>query len=327
MRRVFLRREICSVCCFLLIALFAVLGHAQDDDVAKFPSRPLTFIVPIPPGGGTDLAFRLICKEAEKFLGQPIAVLNKAGAGQTIGMAAIATAKPDGYTIGQSGNSGLLLVPHIEKIPYHPTKDFKQILQCGGFNFGVFVKPDSPFQSFKDVISFARQNPKQLTYGCTASSIQHLIIQQIARREKLQLTHIPFKGTPEVQTALLGGHILVGIGDFNSSLVEAGEIRILVLLREEASAEYPKAPILKDLGFADVPAPYYLGICGPRGIPGGIVAKLEAAFTRAMKEPAYINGMKDLRLPVLYRNGKELDDYVARNYETFGRIYRESQTK
>ncbi len=141
------------------------------------------------------------------------------------------------------------------------------------------------------------------------------------------MTHIPFKGTPEVQTALLGGHILMGIGDFNASLVEAGQIRLLALLREEPSAEYPKVPILKQLGYGDVPAPYYLGICGPRGIPEGILAKLESAFTRAMKEPAYVNGMKELQLPILYRSGKDLDEYVTRNYEAFGKIYRESQGK
>ena len=327
MRPSFLRKK--SFWFFWLVAILLLVGsgYTQEEDISKYPSRPITFIVPIPPGGGTDLAFRLICKEAEKLLGQPIAVLNKAGAGQTIGMAAIASAKPDGYTIGQSGASGLLLVPHIEKLPYNPIKDFRQIIQCGGFNFGMFVKPDSPFKTFKDVVAFARQNPKKVTYGCTVNSIQSLIMEQIGKKEKVQFTHIPFKGTPEVQTALLGNHILVGIGDFNYSLVEAGQIRLVLLLREERSTEYPRIPILKDLAYDDVPAPYYLGICGPKGLSDGIIKKLEEAFARAMKEPAYVNGLKDLRLPIIHRSSKELDDYVSKNYEIFGRIYRESQTK
>jgi len=310
-----------------LIFLFTEWGYSQDEEIAKYPNRPITFICPIPPGGGTDLSFRTISKEAEKFLGQPIVVVNKPGGGQSIGMAAIAASKPDGYTIGQSGNSGLLLVPHMEKVPYHTVKDFKQIIQCGGFNFGFFVKADSPLNSFKDIIAYARQNPKKLTYGCTTNSIQYLIMEQIAKKENVQFTHIPFKGTPEVQTALLGGHIFVGIGDFNYSLVEAGQIRIPLLLREEHSAEYPQTPILKDLGYNDIPAPYYLGICGPKGIPEGIVRKLEDALAKAMKEPAFMKGMQELRLPIIYRNSKELGDYVIRNYELFGKIFKEIQKK
>jgi len=320
------RLFICFCLCSTILLLAAQSGYSQED-ARKFPSRPVNFIIPIPPGGPTDLALRLVSKEAEKTLGQPVVIVNKPGAGQSIGMAAIAVAKPDGYTIGQSGNSGLLLVPHMEKVPYDPMKDFKQIIQVGGFNFGIFVKSDSPFKSFKDVIAYALQNPKKMTYGSTVNSIQYLIMEQIARKEKVQLTHIPFKGTTEVQTALLGNHILVGIGDFNYSLVESGQIRILALLREEHAAEYPQVPILKDLGYADVPAPYYMGICGPKGIPDAIVRKLEEAYAKAMKEPAFVNGMRDLRLPILYRNSTDLGDYVTRNYEIFGKIFKEVEKK
>jgi tripartite-type tricarboxylate transporter receptor subunit TctC len=152
-------------------------------------------------------------------------------------------------------------------------------------------------------------------------------VEQIAKKEKAQFTHIPFKGTPEVETALLGGHILFGVGDFSYAQVEAGQTRVILLLREEHSVEYPETPILKDLGYDDVPAPYYLGICGPKGIPEGIVKKLEEAFTKAMKEPAFIKGMKEVRLPIIYRSGKELDDYVAHNHEVFGKIFKEVQKK
>src|SRR3972149_1685314 len=89
--------------CLMVILFCSTMGYSQDEDIAKYPSRPITFIIPIPAGGPTDLSFRLICKEAEKMLGQPMVVVNKPGAGQSIGMAAIGTAKPDGYTVGQSG--------------------------------------------------------------------------------------------------------------------------------------------------------------------------------------------------------------------------------
>lgn len=307
----------------VMVALFlAGPGYAQED-VSKFPSKPVTFIVPLPPGGPTDLSCRLIVKEAEKYLKQPIVVLNKPGAALTIGMAAIAASKPDGYTIGYSGGPPIFLVPLMENVPYDPLKDFRLVVQFGGFNFGVYVKEDSPFKTFKDLIAYARQNPKKATYGTSGTnSPANLTTELVARQEKVQITHIPFKGTPEVQTALLGGHVLFGAGDFNYSLVEAKQIRLLMLLKDEPSAEYPGVPILKDLGY-DLPFPIILAIFCPRATPDAIVRKLDNAFAKAMKEPAFIAGMKELRLPIIYRSGNDLEDYIPKNHEFYQRLLKE----
>lgn len=306
----------------VLTLFLAPLGYAQED-AAKFPSKPVTFIVPLPPGGPTDLSCRLVAKEAEKHLKQPVVMLNKPGAALTIGMAAIAVSKPDGYTIGYSGGPPIFLVPLMEKVPYDPLKDFRVVMQFGGFNFGVYVKEDSPFKTFKDLVAYARQNPKKATYGTSGTnSPANLTTELIARQEKVQITHIPFKGTPEVQTALLGGHVLFGAGDFNYSLVEAKQIRLLMLLKDEHSAEYPEVPILKDLGY-ELPFPIILAIFCPRATPDAIVRKLDDAFAKAMKEPAFIAGMKELRLPVTYRSGKDLEDYIPKNYAFYQKLLKE----
>jgi hypothetical protein len=160
--------------------------------------------------------YRLICKEAEKSLGQPIVPLNKPGGSFSIAIAAIASSTPDGYTIGYAGHPGMFVVPLTEKVPYHPVKDLKQIMQFGFLNIAVTVKGDSPFKKFEDIVTYARQNPKKLTYGSAGEgSFGHLGMELIAKREKVQFTHIPFKGSPETQVALLGGHILVGTGEFD----------------------------------------------------------------------------------------------------------------
>jgi tripartite-type tricarboxylate transporter receptor subunit TctC len=306
----------------IVIPLLTGPGYAQED-VAKFPSRPITFIIPIPPGGASDASCRLISKEAEKFLGQPIVCVNKPGGSFAIAIAAIASSNPDGYTIGYAGHPGLFVTPLTGKVPYHPVRDLKQIMQYGYLNIAVTVKGDSPFKKFEDVVVYARQNPKKLTYGSAGvGSFGHLGMEEIARREKVQFTHIPFKGSPETQVALLGGHILVATGDFNYSQLEAEQIRLLFLIGEERSPDYPQTPILKDLGY-DIPAPTFLNVAGPKGLSEGIVKRLEDAFTRAMKEPAFTKGMKDLRLTVAYRNNKEMDDYVARNVEAFSKLLKE----
>ena len=307
----------------VFIPFFTEFGYPQESEIAKFPNRPITYVVPVPPGTGTDLSVRLIAKEAEKYLGQPIVVVNKPGAALTIGTAAVASAKPDGYTIGFSGGPPLFFTPLLERVPYHPLKDLRMVMQYGGFNFGVIVKADSPFKTFKDLIAFARQNPKKLAYGTTGTnSMPHITMERIATQENVQVTHIPFKGTPESQTALLGGHLLAAAGDFGYSLVESGETRVLLLFKEERSNEYPQIPILKDLGY-HFPYPMIIGIITARAVPDGIVKKLDEAFSKAMKEPGFINGMKELRLPIQYRDSKELDAYVAQNYEFYLKLFKE----
>lgn len=306
-----------------LSLFFAQPGYSLDEDIAKYPSRPITYIHPFTAGTPMDMAIRLITKEVEKILGQPFVVINKAGGSGSVGVAAIATAKPDGYTLGNAPASTTLVVPFLEKVPYHPLRDLRMIAQFSGFNIGVFVRSDSPFKSFKDIIAYARQNPKKVTHGTAGStSMQYLIMKQIELKEKVDFTLIPFGSGAQTETALLGGHIMIGSGDFNHSLVEAGQIRVLALFREERSAEYPNIPILKDLGY-DISAPYYGCVAGPKAIPEGIVKKLEDAFAKASKEPAFIEGMKKLHFPAVYRGSKELGDYVARNYEVFAKLLKD----
>jgi tripartite-type tricarboxylate transporter receptor subunit TctC len=308
--------------CFAAFCLLPIVTYAQQVDT-KFPSHPITFINPVPAGAASDLCFRMISKEAEKFLGQPIVVINKTGGSFTVGIAAIASAKPDGYTIGYAGHPGMFVPPLTEKVPYNPVTDLREIMQFGIMNIAVTVKGDSPFKSWKDIVAYARQNPKKLTYGSAGvGSFGHLALEQIARREKVEFTHIPFKGSPETQVALLGGHIMVGTGDFNYPLIESGEIRLILLVAEERSPYYPDVPIMKDLGY-DIPAPTFLNIAGPKGLPDEIVKKLDDAYHRAMKEPTFIKAMKEFRYTILYRNGKELDAYVASNYEAFAKLLKE----
>jgi len=312
----------CLVLCLLAFGLLPLTVNAQQSD-PKYPSHPITFINPVPAGASSDLSFRLICKEAEKFLGQPIVVINKPGGSFTVGIAAIASAKPDGYTIGYAGHPGMFVPPLTEKVPFHPVNDLREIMQYGILNISVTIKGDSPFKNFKDIIEFARQNPKKLTYGSAGvGSFGHLALEQIARREKVQFTHIPFKGSPETQAALLGNHIMVGTGDFNYSLLESGQIKLILLVAEQRSPYYPNIPILKDLGY-DIPAPTFLNIAGPKALPDEIVKKLDDAFSKAMKEPAFIKGMQDFRFTVLYRNGKDLDSYVAANFDAFAKLLKE----
>lgn len=305
----------------ILYLLVAGPVWAEEQDFSKYPSRPITCIIPFSPGGSADLALRLLSKELEKSLGQPFVVVNKPGAGGSIGVSAVAVAKPDGLTIGQSpGGAPLFVMPFVEKLPYHPVKDLRYIVQFVDLSFGVVVKADSPFKTFNDLIVAARKSPGKITYGTNAPlSISNLVMEQVAKKEKVQFTHIPFKSSPEYLAAVLGDHVTFSAGDFNYALLEAGQVKLLAFLSEKAPPEYAQIPTLKELGY-DIPCPVFLGILGPKGLPDEIVRKLEDAFSRALKEPAVIKGLAELHLTIVYRNSKDLTEYVSRNYDAFGQM-------
>jgi tripartite-type tricarboxylate transporter receptor subunit TctC len=302
------------------VFLFTQTGVAQEA-VSKYPSKPINFVCPSASGTTIDLSNRLIAKELEKILGQPVVVVNKPGAAFVIGAAAIATGKPDGYTIGYTGGPPLWFTPLLEKVPYDPLKDLRMVAGYGVFNAAVMVKGDSPFKTFKDLMNYARQNPKKVTYGTTGTnSIMHITFEQIAKQENVQMTHIPFQG--DVDTPLLGGHVTFAGGNVTPTLVEAGKLRVLMLLKEEKSAEYPNVPILKDLGY-NIPWPNMASIMAPKAVPDAIVKKLDDAVAMMVKTPSFIKGMQDLQLPIMYHSSKELDAYITKNYEYYNKVFKE----
>lgn len=311
--------------CLALAHFPGQLARAQSAESAAYPSKPITFVIPSPAGGTGDLACRLLVKSAEKFLGQPVVPVNRTGASFTIAMSSIASANPDGYTIGYTAMLGMLMAPFVmeQKVPYHPLKDFRQIIQFGNLNMAVTVKSDSPLRNLGDLVAYARKNPNAVTYGAPGiTSLGNLAMQQIAKKEGVTLTLVPFRGGPEVQTALLGGHILVGTGDFNYSLIQSGQLRILFLIGESRSSAYPDRPIAKELGY-DFPVPLYLSVAAPAGTPDYAAQKLEQAFQQAMQTEDFIKGMNDLRISIYHRNSRELTDYMASAYQVYGSLLRE----
>jgi tripartite-type tricarboxylate transporter receptor subunit TctC len=314
----------------LRIALYlTILGSvpALAQAQADFPNRPITLFVGMPAGGTADISSRLIARLAEKYLGQPVVIVNKMGGSGTVGTAAFTTAKPDGYTIGYLGTSSIMTVPHIAKLPYHPVKDIEPIIQYSVHNFAVSVRADSPLKTFKDAVDYARKNPGVVTFGTAgANSAQHILMEQIGHLENIEWVHIPFKGGPEALAAVMGGHATMAAGDLNPSLVKANKLRLLVMFLEERWSEFPDVPTLRDLKYP-VPVPYIMGIGAPKGVPEPIMKKLEEAFTKAYYDPEFSSGMKTAYLTVFYRNRKDFGDYIAKTFDQIGRFIQEMKKK
>jgi len=293
-------------------ASVAPWGAAQAQ---AYPSRPVTLIVPWPAGGSTDRHLRALSAIAATHLGQPIVIENRPGAGGTLGPATMAqTAKPDGYTIAQFP-LGLLRVPHMQKSTWDPLTDFTFIIGISGYTFGLTVKADSPYKTFKEYIEAARKQPGQINYGSTGTgSSPHLLMEELAGNAKVQLVHVPFKGNADLQSALLGGHVMAQSDASGwDKYVDGGQMRLLVTFGEQRTQRWPEVPTAQELGYGVVSTSPY-GLAGPKGMDPAVVKTLHDAFKKAMDDPKHIEVLGQLNQAMWYRNGEDYRKWAA---ETF----------
>ncbi len=217
-------------CFALCLAAVLALGTFSPAGAA-YPDRPITLIANYSAGGGADLSARALAKKAEKFLGQPIAVVNKAGAAGTIGVGALAASRPDGYTIGVTTSGTLTMGPHIYDLPYDPFKSFDFIMGYGRYMYGPCVRSDSPFKTLKDLVAYAKANPGKIKFSHIGlASPNHFSMMLLAKAENIQWEPVIFKETTAAVTACLGGHVDVvsqNPGDV-VPYIKAGRLRLLV---------------------------------------------------------------------------------------------------
>ena len=292
-------------------ALLAPLGASSQ----AFPTKPVTLIVPWPAGGSTDRHMRALAELASKNLGQNIIVENKPGGGGTLGPGTMArTAKPDGYTITQYP-LGMLRIPHMQKMQWDPLKDFTFIVGVSGYTFGFTVRADSPYKTFNDYIEAARKSPGKVDYGSTGiGSSPHLLVEEIAINAKVELNHVPFKGNADLQSALLGGHVMAQSDATGwDKFVENGQMRLLVTFGEKRTKRWPQVPTAKELGYGVVSQSPY-GIAGPKGMDPAVVKVLHDAFKKAMDDPKHQELLEQLNQDLWYRSGDEYAKWAAVTY-------------
>ena len=298
------------------VAGSAVLGcpvaRAQE---ASFPSRPVTLIVPFPAGGTADMGYRALAKSTEPHLGQPIVIENKPGASATLGAAAVAQGRPDGYQIAVM-HSAVLRLQLMQKTSYNALTDITPILQVSALDVGILVRADSPYKTFKDYIEDARKRPGKVNYGTngTATS-QNLALITLAAQEGVQLTHVPYKGDAEATVALLGGHIDAHAGGtLLGTLVDSGKARWLAVFSDKRLKKWPDAPTLWDLGYK-IPASSPTGLIGPAHMPPAIVKRLHDAFKTGLEDPHTTSTLERYAMDVYYKDGPAYSALIRESYE------------
>ena len=291
------------------IAAAAMLCAAQHAGAQAFPAKPITLVVPWPAGGSTDTHLRQFAMIAAKHLGQNVVVENKPGASGMLGPVAVSRMAPDGYNLSQLPVSAYR-IPHIQKVDWDPLRDFTYIIGITGYTFGVVVKSDSPFKTFKDLIEFARANPGKMSFGSTGTGTSpHLLMEEVGMKTGVQFLHVPFKGNADSTQALMGGHIMAqsdatGWGRH----VDAGAFRLLVTFGEKRTKW--NAPTAKELGIDIVSySPY--GIVGPKGMDPKVVKILHDAFKKTLDDPEHLKVLAQLDQVYWYKSSDEYRQWAA----------------
>jgi tripartite-type tricarboxylate transporter receptor subunit TctC len=298
--------------------LAAIAGPASAQN---FPTKPINLIVPWPAGGSTDIAMRAIAEAASKHLGQPVIVDNRAGGSGTVGPAQMAaTAKPDGYTIAQIPIT-IFRLPLMQKTTWDADKDFTYIAHLTGYTFGVTVRADSEFKTWADVVKFAKANPGKVTYATPgAGTSLHIGMEQIAARDGIKVTQVPFKGGAETNAAVLGGHTMLQVESSGwKALVDSGQLRLLMIWTANPSPNYPNVPTLRQLGYPFVfDSPF--GIAGPKGMDPKIVATIHDAFKKAVDDPQVQATLAKYDMVVNYKNTADYVKFVKEVTETESKV-------
>jgi len=293
-----------------------------------FPSKPVTLIVPWTPGGTTDVALRALATATEGHLGRSIVIENRPGAGGTLAPAQMAAlAKPDGYTVSQIPIS-VFRLPFLSRTSYDPAKDFTFIIGLTGYTFGVVVRSDAPWKTFHEVLAAGKANPGTITYGTAgAGTTPHITMEQIARQQGVKLVHVPFKGSSELTTALLGGHIHA-LADATgwAQQVNEGKLRLLVSWGASRTKNWPTVPTLREIGIDIVSnSPY--GIGGPKGIDPETVKVLHDAFKKGLDEPSNLAAMAQFDQERFYLSSEEYHAFAMQQIAHEKRMVEELKLK
>jgi tripartite-type tricarboxylate transporter receptor subunit TctC len=300
-----------------LVATFLVFGgqaFAQD-----YPNKPITLQVPYPAGGSTDVGARIAAAIAEKMIGQPIVVVNKAGAGGQVGWTELARQKPDGYYLGYINLPHLLTaILDPERKATFKAEDIVPMVSQALDPTTVSVRPDSPWKTLKDLTEECKKKPGQVSAGIVGylqdDEIGYL---QLAEAAGIKMRLVYFDGAAPAITALLGKHVDVlfcTVGD-NFTQWKAGRIRMLTIMNKERSKFYPDLPTTAEGGYPDTLSASTRGLAGPKGIPEPIMKKIQDVFKNAMMTKEHMDKLEGAGHPVKIMVGKEFVDYYWESYK------------
>jgi tripartite-type tricarboxylate transporter receptor subunit TctC len=300
--------------------LFSTALAGQD-----YPSRPIRWIVPFPPGGGADATARTISQKVSESTGKPIIVDYRAGAGGNIGTEFVARAAPDGYTVLQTTN-GHTIQPHLRKLAWDPVKDFAPITLVASYPLLIAVHPSVPAASLSELVEYAKKNPGKLSYGSSGpGGPLHIGAEIFKRTAGVDILHVPYKGNAPMTLAVISGEVSMVFDSMTGPLpnIRAGKLRALGYMGEKRSPQLPDVPTATEAG---VPVVYaaWNGMLAPAGTPPEAIAWLHREIVRAVQSSPVTERLTALGYePKVNKTPGEFAALISSDLERFGKVIKE----
>jgi tripartite-type tricarboxylate transporter receptor subunit TctC len=293
----------------------------------NYPTKPITVIVPFSAGGGLDLVARTMEKNALKYLGQPLVVVNKPGGAGTLGWNELVNANPDGYTLGISAVD-VLIQPLYGTTKYHYPSALEPIAQVTTLPFLMVVPSDQPWQDINSLISYAKQHPGQLKFGHAGiGSPAHILGETFAKTANISLEQVPFHGGNDITISLLGSHIQIGFVPplTVKEQIKAGTLRALATTGEQrlTDPDLAQIPTFKEQGF-DIVLTNWYGVVAPKELPPEIKTKLEEGFKTMIADPEFKANIENLGLQVEYLNSDDSKEKWISDGDKLAKTIRET---
>ncbi|MET1115010.1 MAG: tripartite tricarboxylate transporter substrate binding protein [Comamonas sp.] len=304
----------------------ATLAQAQS-----WPDQPIRWVVPYPPGGGTDVLARTVAEAMRPSLGQTIVIENKPGASTNIGAQQVATARPDGYTIMSADNAVLAYNEHLfSKLPFSPETDFTYVGGMSRFPLALVVHPEFPAKTLKEFVAYVRAHPGKVNYASPGNgSPHHLAMEMFKARTRTFLTHIPYRGAAPAVADVMGGQVACMFIDLAAGLpiIQSGKLRALAIGSAQRIASLPQLPTLAEAGVANTEVFAFQGILAPRNLPAPIVQRLNAELNKALASPAVAKRMQDFGMEALPGTPEQFRSFARAESKRWGEIIRQAGIK
>lgn len=307
-----------------MVALYCVHGLAQS-----YPNRPVRFVVPFAPGGSTDTLARILSQRLADALGQQVVVDNRSGGNGNIGMEIVAHAAPDGHTIVLGYIANLAIAPSLyAKLPFDPVKDFAPLTQLATSPNVLVAHPSVAARNLKELIALAKAKPVNFASSGVAS-VGHLTGELLNSLAGTRMVHVPYKGSGQAVTDLLGGHVQLMFSGFSSTLphIKAGKLHPLAVTGIERSAALPEVPTIAEQGFPKFEATAWYGVLAPANTPKPVTGRLHGEIVKILKQPDVAQRLGGLGFEIVGSTPEQFGAYIKTEITKWAKVVKASGAK
>ncbi len=313
------------------LSLVAAAANSADPKAADYPTKPVRLIVPAPPGGTIDPISRMLGDGLGKIYGENFIIDNRPGANFNVGMALVAKAEADGYTLVVASSGALATNIHLyAKLPYHPIRDFEQIVLYGNVPNILVVHPSVPARTLKEFTDYAKSNPGKFNFGSTGNgSSMHLAGELYKTLTGVQMTHVPYVSPGVATQDLLAGRLqlmfqlMTGIVQF----VKTDKVRAIAVASPKRSAALPDVPTAAESGLKGFESSAWFGVLAPKGTPKPIILKLNQDINSLLNEPAFRKRLIDIGVEPMGGTPQDFSRYLDAELKKWGEVVRASGAK